>query len=148
MKTIVTANNMKNNSNIYDIDGELIRSTDDTHEMTAEEAQTRIEMYKNKLEELEEKDPKRAVYTTYIRNLTNYVLGLYAKMTPTQMSAELDRIKAQENTAEQVKNAIDELKKEIEDEESSTDTTEPAESVESTERPETVMDTYIDFEEV
>ena len=30
---------MKNNSNIYDIDGELIRSFDDTHIFTLEEAQ-------------------------------------------------------------------------------------------------------------
>lgn len=30
---------MKNSSNIYDVDGELIRSIDDTHEWTIEEVQ-------------------------------------------------------------------------------------------------------------
>lgn len=29
---------MKNNSNIYDIDGELIRSSGDTHKFTVDEA--------------------------------------------------------------------------------------------------------------
>lgn len=60
---------MTNNSNIYDIDGEILREAGDTSELSVEEAQTRLEKYKEKAQKLDENDPKLKVYTTYIHNL-------------------------------------------------------------------------------
>jgi len=164
---------MKNNSNTYDIDGKLIRAIDDTHKMTVKEAQERVEYYTKKLEEIEENDPKYAVYTTYIRNLNKYILDTLIAMPVNERNAEFDRMKIQENTDKQIEKAINELKKEIEDEEHEENEESSEQSVESdtapegeqeaelgqtttqadllTEgegRPETVMDEYVDFEEV
>jgi hypothetical protein len=94
---------MKNNSNIYDIDGELIRAISDTHEMTIEEAQERAEYYRKKLEEIGDSDPKAVVYSTYIRNLSMYIFNLYSKH-PELLTEALQK---QKTTNEQIKEAID-----------------------------------------
>lgn len=104
---------MKNNTNIYDIDGELIRSIDDTHKMTVEEAQSRIEYYRQKLQKLDEKDPKAVAYATYMRNLTNYIMTLYASMSPEQLKEQIGQIEKQANVQEQVNKAIEDLKNNI-----------------------------------
>lgn len=156
---------MKNNSNIYDIDGELIRAIDDNHEITVQEAQEKIDFYKNKLEQLTKDDPKKAVYETYIANLNRYIVGLYSKMTPDELNSELNRQKIQQDTDKQVEKAINELKKEIENEKDTEAEEHPATGSEDSDteeagrtqedlltdgggRPETVMDEYVDFEEV
>ena len=107
---------MKSYSNTYDIDGSLIRAAGDTHKWTIEEAQEKMEEYRKKLTELDEKDPKAAIYATYMRNLSRYIMGLYAMMTPDELNAIIEKHK-QANLNEQVKNAIDDLKKEVEDDE-------------------------------
>ena len=125
---------MKNNSNIYDIDGNLIREIDDVHTWTIEETQAKIDEYKEKLKELEENDPensKIAVYRTYIANLHKYLFELYSKMSPEEIQAALNASKAKEDTKEQINNAINELKKEIENE--TEDTTETDNEPERTE---------------
>ena len=114
---------MKNNSNIYDIDGELIRAFDDTHKWSVKEAQEKIEYYRKKIEEVGEDSDKVAVYATYIRNLTKYVWELYAKMTPEQFNAELENAKKQENLQEQIQNAMEELKREVEEDGTGVDNT-------------------------
>ena len=162
---------MKNNSNIYDIDGDLIRGIDDVHTWTIEEAQAKIDKYTDKLKELEENDPnnpKMAIYRTYIVNLHRYLFELYAKMSPEEIQTILNTNK----TKEQINNAINELKKEIENEAEHTSKTnnEPERTEDGAEvgeertenqsrtqddllvsgegRPETVMDEYVDFEEI
>jgi hypothetical protein len=141
---------MKNNSNIYDIDGELIRGIDDTHKWTVEEAHEKIEYYRKKIEEIGENDEKSRIYATYIRNLSKYILDLYLKMTPDELTNELNRQNAKEDVKNQVKKAIDELKKEIEEENSETGEPNDSESEDKLveERKETVMDEYVPFEEV
>ena len=151
---------MKNNSNIYDIDGELIRAAEDNHKMTIKEAQEKIENYRQKLEKLDEKDPKAVVYATYMRNLNQYILTKYATMKPEELEAELNRQKAEKDTKEQVEKAINELKKELENEENDEKSPEQPESEASESgeeasrtqedlltngegRPETVMDEYV-----
>lgn len=126
---------MNNNSNIYDIDGELIRHTDDTHKWTVEEVKNKIEYYRNKLKDLAEDDKKAVLYATYMRNLSNYLLVLYSKMTPDQLNAEINAAKAL-TTNEQVKKAMEELQDSLNEEEK-----------EKEEPKETVMDEYVDFVE-
>ncbi len=122
---------MTNNSNIYDIDGNLIRSINDTHKWTVKECQDKIEEYRKKILEIGEKDPKSVVYATYMRNLTQYIMVLYSNMTAEELNAEIENAKKQISTEEQVKEAIEQLKKDVEAEE----------------KP-TVMDEYVPFEEV
>lgn len=123
---------MTNNSNIYDIDGEIIRKIDDNHQWTVEEVKNKIEYYRNKLKDLAEDDKKAVLYATYMRNLSNYLLVLYSKMTPDQLNAEINAAKAL-TTNEQVKKAMEELQDSLNEEEK--------------EPKETVMDEYVDFVE-
>lgn len=143
---------MTNNTNIYDIDGELIRKAGDNHEWTIEEAKEKLEYYRKKLTEVGEDSPNAVKYATYMRNLSQYLMAMYAKMTPEQLNAELEKAK-QETTDEQVKKAIEELKNSLEDEETTTD--EPENKpltqedllVERDEEP-TPNDEYTPYEEV
>ena len=114
---------MKNSTNIYDIDGELIRGIDDTHKWTADEVKEKIEYYRNKLNGLDKEDKKAILYTTYMRNLSNYLLILYSQMTKPQLKAEIDKAR-REVTNEQIVKAIEELSKEVNnDGETAEDTT-------------------------
>lgn len=122
---------MTNKSNIYDIDGNLIRSIDDTHKWTVEECQNKIEEYRKKILEIGEKDPKSVVYATYMRNLAQYIMTLYATMTADELNVEIEKAKKQASTDEQVKEAIEQLKQDVE-----------------TEEKPTVMDEYVPFEEI
>lgn len=65
-------------TNIYDIDGKLIRGIDDTHEWTIEEAQERIKYYVELLKALNKEDKdyalKAATYNKYIDNLVSYTI--------------------------------------------------------------------------
>ena len=119
---------MTTNSNIYDIDGELLRSAGDTSDLTIDEAQKRIEQYKKKLNELSEKEPnnpKLSIYNTYIKNLQSYIFNQYI-LHPELMP------KVEQTTQEQIQKAMEDLKAEVEAEEAK----------------ETKMDEYVDFEEV
>ena len=107
---------MKNNSNIYDFNGDLIRAFDDTHKWTIEEAQEKIKEYQEKIKEVGEDSKEAIIYATYIRNLTKYIWEQYAKMTPEEFAKHVEIAKKERSTSEQVENAINELKKELEDE--------------------------------
>lgn len=153
---------MKNNSNIYDIDGKLLRSVDDTTKLTIDEASERIEYYKNKISELSENDPKVAVYNTYINNLNKYIIETYSNMSTDELKAELDRQSVKYSTQEQIQKAINELKEETESEESEEAVGISAEPAERQAEPvktqedmlveddgsDTVMDEYVEFEDV
>lgn len=119
---------MTTNSNIYDIDGELLRSAGDTSDLTIDEAQKRIEQYQKKLNELSEKEPnnpKLSIYNTYIKNLQSYIFNQYILHTELMPKVE-------QTTQEQIQKAMEDLKAEVEAEEAK----------------ETKMDEYVDFEEV
>lgn len=125
---------MTTDSNIYDIDGELLRSSEDTSELTIEEAQKRIESYQKKLNELAEKDPKDpklSIYNTYIKNLQTYVFNQYL-LHPELMPHMTN------TTQDEIQKAMEDLKADVEAEEKDT--------VMGPVSDET--DEYVDFEEV
>lgn len=126
---------MTTNSNIYDIDGELLRSSEDTSELTIEEAQKRIESYQKKLNELSEKDPKNpklSIYNTYIKNLQTYVFNQYL-LHPELMPHMTN------TTQDEIQKAMEDLKAEVEAEEAKETKTEPVSDE---------TDEYVDFEEI
>ena len=113
---------MNNNSNIYDIDGNLIRSVDDTHKWTVKEVKDKIEYYRKKLIEIGEKDPKAVMYATYMRNLSNYLFVLYSQMPAEQLNAEIEAAKAL-STSDQVQKAMQELANDINNDGEATENT-------------------------
>jgi len=107
---------MKNNSNIYDIDGEILRESGNTEELTLEEAQNRLESYQKKLNELAEKEPnsqKLSVYNTYIKNLQSYIFNYYL------LHPELMKW-MNKTTQDEIQKAMEDLKKDVEEEEKET----------------------------
>lgn len=105
---------MKNNSNIYDIDGELIHSVD-SGKLSVEDAEIRMNKYQNKLKQLtdnQEDSFKAGVYRTYIQNLQRYILNYYITH-PAEAQQRL-------SMEEQVKQAMEDLKADVEAEEKPT----------------------------
>ena len=116
---------MTTDSNIYDIDGEILRKAGNTEELSIDEAQKRVTSYQEKLKNLDPKDPKVSIYNTYIRNLQSYIFNQYL-LHPELMPH------MQNTTQDKIKKAMEELKAEVENEEK-----------------ETVMDEYVEpIEEV
>lgn len=139
---------MNNITNIYDIDGELIREAGDNHEMTIEEAQEQLKKYEEKVKELSENEPdssKIAVYNDYIKNLASYILTLYAKQpkqaAPWHTSEEL-------GMKEQIEKAMNELQEEVAKEEKEEESKSQGDFLVEREEPVTVMDEYVPFVEV
>lgn len=70
----------KPKTNIYDIDGKLIRKAGDTHQFTIEECQERIKYYLELLKALTTEDPDYAVkastYNQYVDNLVSYCIRM------------------------------------------------------------------------
>lgn len=132
---------MNNVTNIYDIDGELIRTAGDNHEMTINEAKEQLKKYEEKVKELTETDPsnsKIVIYNNYIKNLASYILTLYTKQSATINMPE------QSSMTDQIKKAMDDLRDEFEKEEVKSQDDMMVEREESS----TNMDEYTEFEEV
>ena len=132
---------MNNITNIYDIDGELIRTAGDNHEMTIDEAKEQLKNYEEKVKELTETDPnnsKIVIYNNYIKNLASYILTLYTKQSATISMPE------QSSMTDQIKKAMDDLRDEFEKEEVKSQDDMMVEREESS----TNMDEYAEFEEV
>ena len=116
---------MKSNTNIYDIDGNILRKAGDTEELSITEAQNRLKNYQEKLEN-EEDTHKKGVYRDYISNLQRYIMNYYINHPEMMQSLH-------NTTQDEIKKAMEELKAE-------------AEAEEVAEKP-TVMDEYVEFEE-
>lgn len=101
---------MKNDSNIYDIDGEILRESGNTEELSLEEAQKRLDSYQKKLNELAEKEPnspKLSVYNTYIKNLQSYIFNYY--IAHPELMKWMNK-----TTQDEIQQAMEDLKKDVE----------------------------------
>lgn len=100
---------MKNETNIYDIDGEIVRKAGDNHKMTIEEAQEKMRAYAKKAED----NPEKAdVYRTYVRNLSNFVYNKLMMMSKDEFSDYVAKTlpkSAKKTTAEEVENALNSM---------------------------------------
>lgn len=117
---------MKNNTNIYDIDGEIIRKVGDNHEFTIQEVQEKVKYYNDKLKD-EKDDKKAAAYRTYIVNLTNYAAYLMSRMSKTELADLISATAPKKTSSEEIEKALEDVVEE--------------------QKP-TIMDEYVDFEEV
>lgn len=128
---------MKNDTNIYDIDGNLIRKAGDTHKFTLEE----VEKMVDDLTEKVKNNPDKEIYRVYLNNAQKWLFNMYNNMNKDELVKRLSVLqnaindaKTEQNEAEQQKlqeinDAVEQLKQECE------------------EKP-IVMDEYIPFEEV
>lgn len=101
---------MKTETNIYDIDGEIIRKAGDNHEFTLQEAQDKLKYYKGKLEaEKSAENPnqkKIAVYNDYINNLANYVAFQASKLTGEELLDLIGANNLKKTDTEDINNAL------------------------------------------
>lgn len=103
---------MKNETNIYDIDGEIIREAGDNHKMTIEEAQKRMSDYAKKAEE----NPEKAeIYKSYIRNLSNYVYNLLSMMSKDEFTEYVSKTlpNSTKTKSEDVEKALNDMSEEL-----------------------------------
>ncbi len=116
---------MKNDSNIYDIDGDLIRDAANIDKLTIQEAREKLKKYEERLQKIvneKGEEHRIGVYHAYIVNLQRYIINYYINHP--------DEIPRTNTTQEQIQKAMDELKESVEEE-----------------KP-IVMDEYTDFEEI
>lgn len=86
---------MKNNSNIYDIDGKLIRAAGDNHQFSMEEVERMIDYYAAKVQE----NPENQAYKAYLNNLYSWLNHMYSKMTKEQVIDKLNTLSKSINVA-------------------------------------------------
>lgn len=154
-------------SNIYDIDGNIIRRADQGP-FTIEETEQLVDDLTKKVQE----HPDNQVYKVYLNNAQKWLSMLYNNMSKEDLMKRLNLIKdsveeaksaaseAEQKQLEEISNAMDELKKQYDSEPESTATeTEGGsgggshEEVEcNMDKPDApkpvVMDEYTEFEEV
>ena len=137
---------MNNYTNIYDIDGNIIRKAGDNHKFTIEE----VEKLVDELTEKVQKNPDNQVYKVYLNNAHKWLYNMYNSMSTEDIKA---RISALQNNIQDAKNDLNEAEKQqldaiseameqlkAEYDADQPNTTEILEDV----RPETVMDEYVE----
>lgn len=152
-------------SNIYDIDGELIRRGDQGN-FTLEETEELVDKLTKKVQE----NPDNQVYKVYLNNAQKWLFKLYNEMKPEDLmkrmsflQTSIDEAKNAANEAEQaqleeINKAIDELKNEYDNlpetpEVATSEGTTDEQLDRSVESPveiatPTVMDEYVQFSEL
>lgn len=154
-------------SNIYDIDGNLIRKADQGP-FTIEETEKLVDDLTKKVQE----HPDNQVYKVYLNNAQKWLSMLYNNMSKEDLMKRLNLIKdsveeaksaaseAEQKQLEEISNAMDELKKQYDSEpETAPAETEggsgggsPEEVEYNMDKPDApkpvVMDEYTEFEEV
>lgn len=113
---------MRNNTNIYDIDGNILREAGDNEQLDIETAKKRLEEYKEKVKQLSDNEEDRHevnIYNTYIKNLGSYVFNYY--MTHPEMLNDFKK----NTTEDEIQKAMHDLKEEVE-------------------KDETIMDEYVE----
>lgn len=115
---------MKNETNIYDIDGNIIRKAGDNHKFTIEE----IEKLVDDLTEKVRQNPDNQVYKVYLNNAQAWLYNMYNNMSTEELSKRLtilqdsiNEAKSEESEAEKgqlnkISEAMEQLKSEYEKE--------------------------------
>lgn len=137
---------MNNYTNIYDIDGNIIRKAGDNHKFTIEE----VEKLVDELTEKVQKNPDNQVYRVYLNNAHKWLYNMYNSMSKEDIAKRLSLIQnniqdakndlneAEKQQLDAISEAMEQLKAEYDADQP--DTPEILEDV----RPETVMDEYVE----
>ena len=96
---------MKNFSNIYDIDGNIIRKAGDTHKFTIEEVEKLVDDLTKKVQD----NPDNEVYKVYLNNAHKWLYNMYNNMSTKDI---MERISALQNNIQDAKDDINDAEKE------------------------------------
>ena len=96
---------MKNYSNIYDVDGNIIRKAGDNHKFTIEEVEKLVDDLTQKVQE----NPDNQVYKVYLNNAHRWLYNMYNSMSTEDIKA---RISALQNNIQDAKDDLNEAEKE------------------------------------
>lgn len=150
-------------SNLYDIDGNIINKSPQ-HTFTIEETEQLVDDLTKKVQE----NPDNEVYKVYLNNAQKWLMHLYDGMNREDLLKRMSFIKdsiqnakdeataAEQSKLDEINKVLEDLKEQYDNE--SEDTTPDTEGTgesdmageveQPVEVPETVMDEYVDFEEV
>lgn len=93
---------MNNYTNIYDIDGNIIRKAGDNHKFTLEE----VEKLVDDLTEKVRQNPDNQVYKVYLNNAQKWLFNMYNSMSTEDLK---QRISLLQNTIQDAKDDANEL---------------------------------------
>lgn len=96
---------MKNYTNIYDIDGNLIRKAGDTHKFTIEE----VEKMVDDLTEKVRNNPENKVYKVYLNNAHKWLFKMYNEMSTEDIAKRLSIL---QDSIQEAKDSINEAEQE------------------------------------
>lgn len=149
-------------SNLYDVDGNIINKSPQ-HTFTIEETEQLVDDLTKKVQE----NPDNEVYKVYLNNAQRWLMHLYDGMSRQDLmkrmsfvqnaiqDAKDEATEVDQKSLEELNNILDEFKKQYDKPENTpTETQGTGESnmvgevEQPVEVPETVMDEYVDFEEV
>lgn len=105
---------MKNDTNIYDIDGNIIRKAGDNHKFTIDE----VEKLVDDLTEKVRQNPENQVYKVYLNNAEKWLFHMYNTMSPEDVRARLTSLEsimkqAVDNSKELEQKNLEEINEEI-----------------------------------
>ena len=93
---------MNNYTNIYDVDGNIIRKAGDNHKFTLEE----VEKLVDDLTEKVRQNPDNQVYKIYLNNAQKWLFNMYNSMSTEDLK---QRISLLQNTIQDAKDDANEL---------------------------------------
>jgi AAA+ ATPase superfamily predicted ATPase len=93
---------MNNYTNIYDVDGNIIRKAGDNHKFTLEE----VEKLVDDLTEKVRQNPDNQVYKVYLNNAQKWLFNMYNNMSTEDLK---QRISLLQNTIQDAKDDANEL---------------------------------------
>ena len=93
---------MNNYTNIYDVDGNIVRKAGDNHKFTLEE----VEKLVDDLTEKVRQNPDNQVYKVYLNNAQKWLFNMYNSMSTEDLK---QRISLLQNTIQDAKDNANEL---------------------------------------
>lgn len=137
---------MKNYSNIYDVDGNIIRKAGDNHRFTIEEVEKLVDDLTQKVQE----NPDNQVYRVYLNNAHKWLYNMYNNMSKEDIAKRLSLIQnniqeAKDKLNDEEKQQLDAISDAMEQLKAEYDASEPdTTGVLESDRP----GEYVEFEEV
>ena len=132
---------MNNYTNIYDIDGNIIRKAGDNHRFTIEEVEKLVDDLTAKVQQ----NPDNQVYRVYLNNAHKWLYNMYNNMSVEELTKRISTIQdaiqaAKDNATELEQKNLEELNEAMDEfaEQYNADQPDSAPVLES--RPETVME--------
>ena len=90
---------MNNYTNIYDVDGNIIRKAGDNHKFTLEEVEKLVDDLTQKVQE----NPDNQVYRVYLNNAHKWLYNMYNNMSKEDIAKRLSLI---QNNIQEAKNEL------------------------------------------